>query len=51
MANSDPLLLVTGAAGKVGRVFVARLLGEPRFANWIVRALCHRSAMPAHERV
>lgn len=51
MANSVPLLLVTGAAGKVGRVFVARLLGEPRFANWRVRALCHRRAMPAHERV
>ena len=46
-----PLLLVTGATGKVGRAFIARLLGDARFAHWRVRALCHQRAMPEHERV
>lgn len=49
--SSAPLLLVTGAAGKVGRAFIRRLLGEDRFAGWRVRALCHRRPLPAHERV
>ena len=43
--------MVTGAAGKVGRAFIARLLGEPGFAEWRVRALCHQRPLPAHERV
>jgi UDP-glucose 4-epimerase len=47
----SPLLLVTGAAGKVGRAFIARLLGEERFAGWRVRALCHQRPLPAHGRV
>src|SRR6185369_8639904 len=47
----SPLMLVTGAAGKVGRAFIARLLGEPGFAEWRVRALCHQRPLPAHERV
>ena len=36
-------ILVTGAAGKVGQAFIARLLGSPdeRFADFVVRALCH----------
>src|SRR4051812_2841468 len=48
---SSPLLLVTGAAGKVGRAFVARLLADPAFAHWRVRALCHQRPLPPHERV
>jgi UDP-glucose 4-epimerase len=47
----SPLLLVTGAAGKVGRAFIARLLGEAAFAHWRVRALCHQRPLPAHERI
>lgn len=50
-APATPLLLVTGATGKVGRAFIARLLAEPRFASWRVRALCHHRALPGHERV
>jgi UDP-glucose 4-epimerase len=50
-STSNPRLLVTGAAGKVGRAFIDRLLGEPRFASWQVRALCHLRPLPAHERV
>ncbi|WP_341892434.1 NAD(P)-dependent oxidoreductase [Variovorax sp. YR752] len=52
MTASDPrLILVTGATGKVGRAFVARLLAEPSLAHWRVRALCHQRALPAHPRV
>ncbi|AUX27649.1 UDP-glucose 4-epimerase [Sorangium cellulosum] len=47
----DPLILVTGATGKVGRAFIARLLAEPGFARWRVRALCHHRSLPPHERV
>ena len=47
----SPLILVTGAAGKVGRAFVDRLLADADFAAWRVRALCHRRALPEHERV
>jgi nucleoside-diphosphate-sugar epimerase len=50
-STPSPLILVTGAAGKVGRAFIARLLRDPGFAHWRVRALCHRRRLPAHERV
>ena len=52
MSTSDSkLLLITGATGKVGRAVVTRLLAEPAFAHWRVRALCHRRGLPAHPRV
>ena len=35
------LILVTGATGKVGRHFIARILGDPRFSKARIRALCH----------
>jgi len=47
----SPLILVTGAAGKVGRAFVTRLLADDAFAHWRVRGLCHRRPLPAHDRV
>lgn len=47
----DALILVTGAAGKVGRRFVDRLLEDPGRRHWRVRALCHRRALPPHPRV
>lgn len=34
-------LLVTGAAGKVGQVFIPAFLADSRFADWEVVALCH----------
>lgn len=49
--ETDRLILVTGAAGKVGRAFIDRLLADGRFAGWRVRALCHRRALPPDERV
>jgi UDP-glucose 4-epimerase len=50
-STSSPLILVTGAAGKVGRTFIARLLGDDELEHWRVRALCHQRPMPAHERI
>jgi UDP-glucose 4-epimerase len=44
-------ILVTGATGKVGRVFIKRLLAEPKFNSFTVRALCHNRELEAHERI
>src|SRR5688572_19168166 len=51
MTSAPPLMLVTGATGKVGRAFITRLLGDARFAHWHVRAFCHQRPLPAQERV
>ena len=45
------LILVTGATGKVGQHFIAGLLGEPRFADARVRALCHNRVCEETDRV
>ena len=45
------IVLVTGATGKVGRVFIKRLLAEPKFNSFTVRALCHNRELEPHERV
>ena len=47
MPNSG-VVLVTGATGKVGRVFIQRLLADPRFESFTVRALCHHRALEPH---
>ncbi len=38
---TQPRILVTGAAGKVGQAFLRRFLAEPRTDGMIARALCH----------
>ena len=45
------IILVTGATGKVGRVFINRLLAEPKFNSFTVRALCHNRELEPHERI
>jgi nucleoside-diphosphate-sugar epimerase len=51
-ASADqPLLLVTGATGKVGQTFIARLLATPAFSRFRVRALCHNRRLPAQPRL
>ncbi|HUE98521.1 MAG TPA: NAD(P)-dependent oxidoreductase [Anaerolineales bacterium] len=45
------IILVTGATGKVGQLFIKRLLAEPKFGSVIVRALCHNRELEAHERI
>lgn len=44
-------LLVTGAAGKVGQTLIRRLLDSPAYANWQVRALCHRRGLAPAPRL
>jgi nucleoside-diphosphate-sugar epimerase len=47
----QPRILVTGAAGKVGQAFIGRLLKDPAFASFRVRALCHNRMLPAGDRL
>src|SRR3712207_2032375 len=45
------LVLVTGAAGKVGRHFIDRFLADPRFSHGRVRALCHNRVLDGSARI
>jgi UDP-glucose 4-epimerase len=44
-------ILVTGATGKVGSVFIERLLADPKFDSLTVRALCHNRELEPHKRI
>src|SRR5689334_23646666 len=44
-------ILVTGAAGKVGQTFIRRLLTDPRFEGFVVRALCHNRMLERGPRL
>jgi nucleoside-diphosphate-sugar epimerase len=44
-------VLVTGATGKVGRVFIKHLLEDPKFDTFTVRALCHNRELEPHARI
>ena len=46
-------ILVTGAAGKVGQAFIARLLdsADERFAGFAIRALCHNRKLEPGPRL
>jgi UDP-glucose 4-epimerase len=44
-------ILVTGATGKVGRAFVARLLADRAFDTFVVRALCHNRTLDTQDRL
>ena len=44
-------ILVTGATGKVGTRFIARLLSDPKYADARIRALCHNRVLPATDRL
>jgi UDP-glucose 4-epimerase len=50
MSNSG-IVLVTGATGKVGQVFIKRLLADSKFNSFTVRALCHNREPESHERI
>ena len=50
MSNANTIL-VTGAAGKVGRAFIERLLAEPQYDSFKVRALIHNRKLDAHSRI
>jgi UDP-glucose 4-epimerase len=44
-------ILVTGATGKAGRLFIERLLSEPRYADFSIRALCHNRQLDPSARL
>ncbi len=44
-------ILVTGATGKVGQTFIARLLTEPAYSDFVVRALLHHRDLEPNERL
>ena len=44
-------ILVTGATGKVGQAFMQRILAEPKFEAFTVRALCHNRVLEAGPRL
>ena len=44
-------ILVTGATGKVGSNFIQRLLADPKYESYTVRALCHTRRLEASERL
>lgn len=44
-------ILVTGATGKVGQTFIKRLLNDPAYNHFTVRALLHNRSLEPHERL
>ena len=44
-------ILVTGATGKVGQAFIRRLLDDPAYRGFRIRALCHNRVLPARDRL
>jgi nucleoside-diphosphate-sugar epimerase len=44
-------ILITGATGKVGQTLMARLLADPAYERFVVRALCHNRVLAPGERL
>src|SRR5512138_1788522 len=44
-------ILVTGATGKVGRMFIDALFADPKFDSFTVRALCHNRRLDPRPRL
>ncbi len=49
--SANKRILITGATGKVGRTFIQRLLDDPAYDHFTVRALLHNRPLEAHERL
>ena len=45
------IVLVTGATGKAGSVFIKRLLADSKFDSFTIRVLCHHREPEPHERI
>ena len=50
MSNPNRIL-VTGATGKVGQAFINRLLADPAYDRFVVRALCHHRELAGNKRI
>src|SRR4051812_43536647 len=51
-AKTNPrLILVTGATGKDGQAFIERLLTDPAYRGFRIRALCHNRVLPTRARL
>jgi UDP-glucose 4-epimerase len=50
-SRTSPRILVTGATGKVGQRFIARLLDDGAFSRFTVRALCHHRKLEVGPRL
>ena len=49
--SAEQRILVTGATGKVGRVFIDRVLSDPAYDAVVIRALCHNRKLDQSERL
>lgn len=49
--TTDPVVLVTGATGKVGQTFLRHLFASPTHEKWKVKALCHSRQLPEAPRL
>ena len=49
--QAEKRILVTGATGKVGHTFIERLLADPDYAAFSVRALCHNRLLEPTSRL
>ncbi len=49
--STDTIVLVTGAAGKVGQTFIRRFLDDPEWQGAKVRALCHNRLLEPSDRL
>jgi UDP-glucose 4-epimerase len=50
-SQTEKRILVTGATGKVGQAFIKRLLADPAYRDFRVRALCHNRVLPPQDRL
>ncbi len=51
MSENGDIILVTGATGKVGQAFIQRVLNDPRFDHFNIRALCHNRTLDETDRI
>jgi len=49
--SNERRILITGASGKVGQAFIRRLLEDPAYRGFRIRALCHNRVLPARDRL
>ena len=49
--NEPKRILITGATGKVGQTVIRRLLAQPAYDHFVVRALCHQRTIAPQPRL